>query len=162
MVSKRKRRKKSDKKIGKEKSIVILSLVAIILIISALTIYFIQFHNPQRVQKKPAEEYFKVLDPTVLIGEPLGENTWKLSYISFQLQAIGGDANNVIIKSWAMSDPQELEDMTENESKPVLLQAPYPHGYVVKTNTEGMLPVIIAVTSDEAEGDITILFSPSG
>jgi len=162
MVSKRKRRKKSDKKIGKEKSIVILSLVAIILIISALTIYFIQFHNPQRVQKKPAEEYFKVLDPTVLIGEPLRENTWKLSFISFQLQAIGGDANNVVIKSWAMSDPQELEDIPENESKPVLLQAPDPHGYVVKTDSEGTLPVTIAVTSDEAEGDITILFSPPG
>jgi len=154
MVRKREKRKKSDKKI------VILPLVAIILIVSALSIYFIHFHNPQGVQKKPAEEYFKVLNPTVLIGEPLGEDTWKLSCISFQLQAIGGDANNVVIKSWAMSDPQELEDIPENESKPVLLQAPDPHGYVVTKDSEGTLPVIIAVTSDEAEGHITILFSP--
>lgn len=154
MVRKGKRRKKSNQKK------VILPLVAGILIILAAAIYFIQSHGPQDMQKKPPEEYFKVLNATVLIGEPLEENMWKLSFISFQLQAVGGDAHNVIIKSWAMSNPQELEDILENESKPVLLQAPSPHGYVTEMNNDGMLPIIIAVTSDEAEGKITILLSP--
>jgi len=154
MVRKRERRKKSNKKK------VILPLVAGILIISAVATYFIQSHSPQDMQKKPAEEYFKVLNARVLVGEPLEENMWKISFISFQLQAIGGDAHTVIIKSWAMTDPQELEDILENESKPVLLQAPSPHGYVTEMNNDGMLPIIIAVTSREAEGKITILFSP--
>jgi len=154
MVRKRKRRKKSNKKI------VILPLVAGVLIVLVVAIYFIQTHGPQDLQKKLAEEYFKALNARVLVGEPLEENMWKISFISFELQAIGGDAHNVIIKSWAMADPQELEDILENEFKPVLLQAPSPHGYVVEMNNDGMLPIIIAVTSREAEGKITILFSP--
>ena len=154
MIRKRKRRKKSNKRL------VILLLVASILIILAVAAYLIQHNGPQDLQKKPAVEYFEVLNANVLVGDLLEENTWKISSISFELQAIGGDAHNVIIQSWAMAEPQELENILENESKAVILQSP--NGQVVETNNEGMLPVIIKVTSDEAEGKITIPFSPPG
>lgn len=156
MVKKRKRRRKS------QKTKAILLLATGIIIVLAVALYLYHSHGPQHLQKKPAEEYFKLLNAKVLGGEPIGENMWKINLISFELQAIGGDAHNVIIKSWAMSEPQELENIPENESRSVILQSPYPNADVVEMNDEGMLPVTIAVTSDEAEGKITTPFSPPG
>ncbi len=95
----RKRRKSN-------KTIVILLFVAGIFISLAIASYFNQPHGPQSLRKKPAEEYFKVLNAKVLGCEPRGENVWKIYLISFELQAIGGDAHNVVIQSWAMSEPQ--------------------------------------------------------
>jgi len=147
MVRKRKRRKKGNK------TIVIIPLVGIVILL-AIALYFNQPH----VQKKTAEEYFKVLDPKVLAGEHKEENVWKIYHISFKLQAIGGDAHNVIIQSWAMADPQELFDIPKNESRLVILESLW--GDFVEMNNEGKLPVSITITSDEAEGKITIAFSP--
>lgn len=132
--------------------IAVLSFFGVILIVLVAS-YFLQQSSPT---KEPAHLYFEV-EPGVLIGDLLG-NTWAVHQITFSIRPVGGDANNLIILSWAMGDDQELGDITQNQSVPVLLQARSPD--LIEPNEAGKIPVEIRVYSREAEGTITIEFPP--
>jgi len=136
--------------------IAIFSFFAVLLIILVAS----YFSQPSSPPKKPARLYFHV-DPWGLLGEPRSEVTWLVSEIWFNITPVGGDANNLIIESWAMGEPQEFGDIKQNQTVFVYLKAASP--YETSTTSDGRIPVEISVKCDETDENdrkITILFRP--
>ena len=146
---KRRTRKTDNKKL-------VLLVIACFFVIVTVAAYISQQDN-QGSEKKPAEEYFRILEPTINYGEPRENGTiWLIYDISFTLQAIGGDASSVIVQSWAKAEPVELMDIPKNESRYVNQISSV--AYMIQMNEHGKFPMPILITSREAEGEITIYF----
>ncbi len=146
--------KKEKKKKGVNVGVKVLLVTIGVLILVAVGSYL---SGPQSVKKKPAEEYFRVSEAYIVSGEPRENGTAYMIYdIYFELQAVGGDAHNVIIQSWAMAEPVELGDISEGKSKDVRQNSPNPYGYFSEMNEDGKFPMQIRITSKEAEGKIII------
>lgn len=157
------RKKKKRTRINKQ--IVVLSVIIGAFMVAAVASYLTQSPGVEKepgVDKKPAKEYFKVLNATIDYAEPRYNDTaiiaWEIFDISFTLQAVGGDANNVIVQSWANAEPVELGDIQKDHSKYVTQSSPPPFGYLSEINENEKFPMTIRITSEEAEGKITIYF----
>jgi len=148
MLKEKRRKKKTNKR-----TLVFLAIVCLFVIVIVVS----YLSQPQRPEKKPAEEYFRIFEPTVNYGEPRENGTiWLINDISFKLQAIGGDASNVIVQSWAMAEPVELMDIPKGESRYVNQFSSV--AYLIKMNEDGKFPMSIRITSTEADGEIIIYF----
>ena len=148
MPNKKRRTRKTDKK-----KLVLLAIVCLFVIVTVAS-YMSQYQKPE---KKPAEEYFRILEPTINYGEPRENGTiWLINDISFTLQAVGGDASSVIVQSWAKAEPVELMDIPKDESRYVNQISSV--AYMIKMDEYGKFPMSIGITSREAEGKITIYF----
>lgn len=151
----RKKRRKRRKKI---KEVLVLLVVILFLVLAVAS-----FLSQQRSQEKmPAEEYFRVFDATVDDAEPRTNDTvvvgWMIYGISFKLQAVVGDAHNVVVQSWAMADLVYFGDIPKDRFGYVSQMSPRPYGYMSKINEDGEFPMTIRISSKEAEGKITIYF----
>lgn len=144
------------KKRGKvRKPMIALSLAIGVIIVLSAVLYLGQLQKG--IQKKPADEYFEIIEPTVDHGEPVENFTkWKVRAISFTLKAVGGDAHTVIVYFEGMADALELGDFSENESKWVPVEFSEP-GYLIEINEDGKFPILMKIVSKEAAGYITIL-----
>ena len=151
-------RNKRKKKTRIKKEIVVLSVILIILVI-AIALYLSMDGSRE---KKPAEEYFRVFNTTINDAEPRTNDTvimrWIIYGISFEIEAVGGDAHNVIVLSWAKAYPIDVGDIPKGESRYVSMTSSRPYGYNSIIDEEGKVPMTIRVTSTEAKGAITIYF----
>jgi len=150
MRKEKRRTRKTDKRMLA--LLVIVSLFVLVIVGS-----YMSQPNNQRPEKKSAEEYFRIFEPTVNYGEPRENGTiWLVYDISFKLQAIGGNASNVIVQSWATAEPVELMDIPKGEFRYVNQVSSV--AYLVKMNEDGKFPMPIRIKSREAEGKIIIHF----
>lgn len=146
------RRRKKRTKLNKRMAVLL--VIVGVFMLAAVASYLSQLRS---LEKKPAEEYFRVFDATVNYGVPRRNGTaWIIYGISFKLQAVGGDAHNVIVQSWAMAEPVELGDIPKDGFKTVTQTSAPPFGYLSEMNEDGKFPMLIRITSLEAEGKITI------
>lgn len=152
--------KKRRKKKGVNVAAYVLLVTMSVLILTTAAFYLGRPQSQDLDQeRKPAKDYFRVFEPTVDMAKPLNppDNTqWIIYGISFKLQPIHGDAHNVIVRSWAMADPEEVGDIPEGEFEYVSIEAPY--GYYGEMNEDGKVPITISIYSEEAEGEITVYF----
>ena len=148
-LSRRKKLEKARKRKRMIKITAFLSFAGIFLILAIWALL-----QPSTT-KEPANEYFKIT-PLSVVGDKIGNKTWKISSISFLISPIQGNANNVIIKSWAMSEPQELGDLQKGEQRFVILEAGSP--YLAEATENGEIPITLNIYSREAEGPITVMF----
>jgi len=149
------RKKKSRTRKIDNRKLVLLAIVCLFVIVTVAA--YISQQNNQRPEKKPAEEYFRILEPTINYGEPRENGTiWLIYDISFTLQAIGGDASSVVVQSWAKAEPVELMDIPKNESRYVKQISSL--AYMIQMNEDGKFPMSIRITSREAEGEMIIYF----
>lgn len=155
---------KAKKKSKVNKKIVI----ALLLIVTFSVIIALGFYQnkAQPTQKKSAKEYFEIIEATVNDGEfrdPKVEeggdyNTSQVLIIysiSFQLKAKGGDAHNVVVKSWGEAEPEYFEKILKDTSVYVEQSSLRRSGYLSR-KTEGKFPFEVKLRSDEAEGSIII------
>lgn len=150
--------KKRKKKKGVNVAAYVLLVTMSVLILTTVAFYLSRPQSPD-LERKPAEDYFRVFEPTVDIAKPLNPpdfTQWIIYGISFKLQPVDGDAHNVIVRSWAMSNPEEVGDIPKGEFEYVSIEAPY--GYYGEMNEDGKVPITISIYSEEAEGEITVYF----
>jgi len=151
-------RKRIKKRRRVNKPLVILSL-AIVIVISLSAVSYL---NQLPREKKLADEYFEIFDATVNDGEfrdgsSYEDSTMLVIYsISYKLRAKGGDAHDVIVKSWAKAGPLDLETILEDGYKYVEQTSVPPFGYQSEKAENGMFPFDVRISSVEAEGTITI------
>lgn len=151
------KRKKRIKKRKVNKPLLIVSLVAVVIIIITVA----SFISQQRgFQEKTAEEYFEILDPTVDYGELIQNDTAvKIYTISFKIKAVGGDAHDVMVQSWARAERYPVGTIFEGEVKAVIqMMSPPPFAYLSEKNEDGKFPMEVKITSIEANGFVTIYF----
>lgn len=148
MKTKKKRRRRTSK------VKVILPIALGTIIVLAVALYLSQ---PPSQQRKPAQEYFRVLGSTVDIGDfPNFPDTSLLMIraISFNITAVGGDAHGVVIESIALSEPQLLGDISQGQI--VYVNLAFGGGLLSEFNEEEQgFPVTIRIRSMEASGELT-------
>ena len=159
-----KRRKSIKKKRRVNRPLVILSL-AIVIVISLSAVSYL---NQLPRAKKPADEYFEIFDATVNDGEfqepSLGqggsyENSSVLIIysVSYKLRAVEGDAHNVVVRAWAKADFVDFEVISKDQSRYVeQWSSRTAGGFLTRKAENGKFPFPVKLTSDEAEGTITI------
>lgn len=151
------RRKKRIKKRKVSKSVLILSLVVVIAIIISVAIYLNQQQGS--FQKRTAEEYFEILNATVDYGDFRQNDTVVIYTISFEIKAVGGDAHDVMVQSWARAQNYAVGTILEGETKAVMeMTSNPPFGILSRENEDGKFPMEIRITSMEADGYVTIYF----
>lgn len=149
------RRKKRIKKRKVSKSVLILSLVVVIAIIISVAIYL----NQQQGGLRTAEEYFEILNATVDYGDFRQNDTVVIYTISFEIKAVGGDAHDVMVQSWARAQSYAVGTILEGETKAVMeMTSNPPFGILSRENEDGKFPMEIRITSMEADGYVTIYF----
>jgi len=149
------RRKKRIKKRKVSKSVLILSLVVVIAIIISVAIYL----NQQQGGLRTAEEYFEILNATVDYGDFRQNDTVVIYTISFEIKAVGGDAHDVMVQSWARAQNYAVGTILEGETKAVMeMTSNPPFGILSHENEDGKFPMEIRITSMEADGYVTIYF----
>lgn len=155
---KRKGRRKRRKL---RKEIVGIAVITIFVVLM-IALYLNQQSIRETEPKEPAEKYFRIFDTTVNDADPITNDTvverWILYWISFKIQAIGGDAHNVVVKSWAKAPHEEVGDLQEGEYRYVEQMSERPYGYMSEINEDGKVPMKITITSTEAEGAVIIYF----
>lgn len=153
----KKKGKRKRLKLKKEKVAIVVVIIFVVLMIA---LYLIQQSTRKTEPKEPAEEYFRIFDTTVNDADPVTNDTaierWIIYSISFKIQAIGGDAHNVVVKSWARAPHEGIGNIPEGEYRYVEQTSVRPFGYMSEINEDGKVPMEITITSTEAEGTVTI------
>jgi hypothetical protein len=162
---------KTGTKSGKPKTKkIIISLIIIFAFVGiiALGLYQSLSQSQTRPSKKPAAEYFEIFEATVNDGEfempsvdqgGSYENSSILFIfsISYKIRAIGGDAHNVVIKSWAKADLVDFQVIQKDQWEYVEQTSSRPlYGYKSTKDSTGKFPFQAKIVSDEAEGTILI------
>jgi len=155
----KKKRRMKRRKLKKE----IVCIVVITIFVSLMiALYLSQQSNRETEPKQSAEEYFRIFDTTINDADPVTNDTvivrWIIYWISFKIQAIGGDAHNVVVKSWAKAPHEWVGDIPEGEYRYVEQMSIRPFGYMSEIDKDGKVPMEIVITSTEAEGAVTIYF----
>jgi len=141
-----------------------LGLLAILLVFVAIIAVGVYQSRPQ--PKKPAAEYFEIFEATVNEGEfrdptedqggSYQNSSVLIIYgISFKIRAIGGDAHNVIVASWATATEEYFEKIVKGQYAYYTKAATPPAGYLSKKEG-GKFPFEVKMRSSEAEGTIKI------
>lgn len=156
----RKRKKKSKRR---KKITIALSLFIFCIVVAMFWLYQ---NKAQSTQKKSAAEYFEIFgatvnygefrDPTVEEGGSYENSRVLIIYgLSFQLKAKGGDAHNVVVKSWGQAEPVPFEVILQNQSVYVEQTSSKAAGYLSEKEG-GKFTFKVEIRSDEAEGSIII------
>lgn len=163
-----KERKRVKKRKRVNKPLVIVSL-AIVIVISLYVVSYLSQLQRGSQKKLPADEYFEIFEQTVNDGEFLDpkldeggsyENSSRLLIfsISYKLRAVGGDAHNVVVGSWGPTENFEEFEVILNGQYGYVEQGSIRTGggFMTKKAENGKFPFPVKLTSDEAEGTITI------
>ncbi len=141
-------------------------LLAILLVFVLIIIVAVSQSPPK--SKEPADKYFEIFEATVNYGEfqdpPEDEggsyqnSSALIIYdISFKIRAIGGDAHNVVVGSWAKVPEVYFEEILKDQSAYYSEFSQAPFGYLSRKDKEvGKFPFEVRIRSSEAEGTITI------
>jgi len=150
-MGKEKKRRKSHRR-----TLTLVALLVIFIVIIAIGVY--QSHQPaQPVQQVPADQYFKVVSATVNNAEPRDDGSWIVYDMEFQLQAVGGDAHDVVVRSdIPQADPENFVIIKKGQSERVQQKATQQLGYLVEITSDGELPFPVEIVSREAIGTIVI------
>jgi len=125
--------------------------------------------NPYQ-QKKSAAEYFEISnvvprdfeykDPDFAHGGSYENSSALVVYsMSFRLKAKGGTANNVYIPVFGQGEDFSVDVIEKDQSEVVDLDSPRPWGKLIR-KVDGEFSFEVTITSDEAEGTITIYLHP--
>jgi len=141
-------------------------LVVFLVIFGAIIVVGI-YQNPlQKPKKDEAKDYFEIVSAAIepAVNDRIEENgtVWIIHGLTFQIRAVEGDAHEVVILSWANSEPYLIGEMKKGEIKTVFPPLSSPFGYSTVQQADGTFPVKIRVKSLEAEGSITINLPPEG
>jgi len=154
----KKKGRRKRRKLRKE----IVGIVVTIFVVLMIALYLSQQSIRETKPKEPAENYFRIFDTTVNDADPITNDTvverWIIYSISFKIQAIGGDAHNVVVKSWAKAPHWEVGDIPEGEYRYVEQMSERPYGMMSEVDEDGKVPMEITITSTEAEGAVIIYF----
>jgi len=143
-----------------------LSLLAVLLVFVAIIALGVYQSRPQ--PKKPAAEYFEIFDagvnpdqieflnPTEDQGGSYENSSVMIIYgIYFKIRAIGGDAHDVIVKSWATAPEEYFEKIVKGQYAYYSKASNRPGGYYSEKEG-GKFPFEVGIWSWEAEGTIKI------
>lgn len=121
-----------------------------------------QVVNPAR-QKVAAADYFKSDGGIPVELDETRPNTDQVLYLlqfQFNLTAVGGDANHMVISVPASVPTDEwpyIEGLKQNTTLVVTLPT-FQADYLVRKNADGYFVFVTSIDCDEATGRITILF----
>lgn len=141
----RKTRKRKKKKKASSRIAILLVAVAF----GSVAVVALYQSQVQNGGSREAQDYFEVVSAGVDTGEILSNETWKLTGISLTFKAAGGDAHEVVIQSWAGSEPILVGAMRKDIPRTVGLISS--RGYITHRKPEGF-PVEIRITCLEASG----------
>lgn len=154
---KAKKRRKRKRKIN-SRLIVLVVIAFILVIIAAASFRVLQTSE----QKRPAEEYFAIVNPEY-IGLPVYNGSLlKLSELKFNFTAVEGDAHDVVIQPSGIvskSDWPTFETIKKDEIEQVYI--PFFSPLMIGREEEGF-PFSITIRSREAYGKITIYLEAYG
>ena len=160
---KKRTRKKRYKKTSKKTLIVVACLLIFgIIVIVGLYQNWLLPQNQSSQQKVPAAEYFEIFDAGPQDAIPHERNAsgaiiaWEMYSLRYKLKAVKGDAHNVVIKSWAMAEPDNFEIIPRGENVTVFQETTAFAPYLLEMDANGKFPFVVKITSSEAEGEIVI------
>ena len=144
---KRKKKKKTSSKIA----------ILLIVVFGFITVIVWYQSQVQNGGSRDAQDYFEVVSAGVDSGRVENNGTvWILTGISLTFKAVGGDAHEVVIQSWADSDPILIGTMLKDYPRTVGLFSS--RGYATSKELDGF-PVTIRIASLEASGKFKFYLS---
>lgn len=154
------KRKRKERRSKTNRKWVIAAVIVIIVFIVITTASYLNLQN-KSPKKAEAKDYFRVVNATINDADPVETNgttilSVKIYGISFMLQAVGGDAHDVVVMGWAYANTVPIGIMSEGEFSLVTQMSTRPYGMYTEINEEGKFPMEIRILSREAEGKITI------
>ena len=144
---KRKKKKKTSSKIA----------ILLIVVFGFITVIVWYQSQVQNGGSRDAQDYFEVVSAGVDSGRVENNGTvYILTGISLTFKAVGGNAHEVVIQSWADSDPILIGTMLKDVPRTVYLLSD--RGYATSKEPDGF-PVTIRIASLEASGKFKFYLS---
>lgn len=141
-----------SKKTSRKRNAAILLIVVVFAALAVIGLY----QNMSSSRPLTAQEYFEVTAAGIISGSIPENNTYLVTAITVTFKPIRGDAHEVVVQSWANSDPQDVGDLKKDAVFTVSLYSQY--GVVLKRQPQGFL-TSIRITSWEASGEVKFYLS---
>lgn len=141
------------KKTSRKRDAVILLIVVIFAAIAVIGLY----QNMSSSRPLTAQEYFEVTEAGIIDGTPQDNGTtYIVRAITVTFKPVKGDAHEIVVQSWANSEPQDIGDLKKDTPQTVSLFSTY--GVALKRQPEGFL-TSIRITSWEVSGVVKFFLS---
>jgi hypothetical protein len=142
-----------SKKSNRKRDAAILLIVVIFTAIAVIGLY----QNMSSSRPLTAQEYFQVTQAGIIDGSVEDNGTiYIVKAITVTFKPVRGDAHEIVVRSWANSEPQDVGDLKKDALKTVSLFSTY--GVALRRQPQGFL-TSIRITSWEVSGELKFFLS---
>lgn len=142
-----------SKKTGRKRDAAILLIVVVFAAIAVIGLY----QNMSSSRPLTAQDYFQVTEAGIIDGSVEDNGTiYVVKAITVTFKPVKGDAHEIVVQSWANSEPQDVGDLKKDTLKTVSLFSTY--GVALRRQPQGFL-TSIRITSWEATGEVKFYLS---